>query len=127
MAGVFAATLLWTGIQWLRRILPRELSAGIATVCEDANYVAETYKTSPLMNFAFTIFFVLTTYFYILTMMQDPGYVPRGSTEQKASVDELVQSEQFDDIHFCISCMTRRPLRSKHCKRCSRCVAKQDQ
>ena len=61
-------------------------------------------------------------------MLEDPGYVPKlGSrTQQKAVIDELISLWTFDDQHFCVSCMIRRPLRSKHCKRCSRCVAKHD-
>jgi palmitoyltransferase ZDHHC13/17 len=62
-------------------------------------------------------------------MIQDPGFVPKPSTrrQQKAVIDELLESRQFDEQHFCTHCMIRRPLRSKHCKRCGRCVAKEDQ
>lgn len=62
-------------------------------------------------------------------MIEDPGYVPKlGSrTQQKTVIDELLSLWKFDDQNFCVSCMVRRPLRSKHCKRCSRCVAKHDQ
>jgi ribosomal protein L40E len=61
-------------------------------------------------------------------MLMDPGYVPKPSsrTAQKSIIDELLEKRMFDERHFCVSCMTRRPLRSKHCKKCGRCVAKQD-
>lgn len=110
MAGVFAATLFWVGQQWLFKILPA------------------TYMISPLFNFLFLAAYGLCVWFYALAMSEDPGYVPKATSrlEQKAVVQDLVSKAQFDEHNFCISCMIRRPLRSKHCRRCSRCVAKQD-
>lgn len=88
-----------------------------------------TYSTSPILNGLFAIFFSLTTYFYIYSMVEDPGFVPKlGSrNQQRAVITELFEQWKFDEENFCVSCMVRRPLRSKHCKRCARCVAKHDQ
>lgn len=74
------------------------------------------------------IAYSLTTYFYFLTMVTDPGYIPKSSSraQQKAVIDELLEIRKFDEANFCVHCMVRRPLRSKHCKRCNRCVAKED-
>ncbi len=68
-------------------------------------------------------------YFYFCSMLHDPGYVPKlaGRAQQKAVIDELVSLWQFDATYFCTHCMVRKPLRSKHCKRCLRCIAKHDQ
>jgi palmitoyltransferase ZDHHC13/17 len=62
-------------------------------------------------------------------MFEDPGFVPKGGSrsEQKGTIDELLKHRKFDEHNFCVTCMVRRPLRSKHCKKCGRCVAKQDQ
>lgn len=62
-------------------------------------------------------------------MVYEPGYVPKlaGLTQQKAVINELLSLWKFDDQNFCVPCMVRQPLRSKHCKRCNRCVAKHDQ
>ena len=62
-------------------------------------------------------------------MAQDPGYVPKlaGMTQQKAIIDELLVLWKYDAENFCTLCMVRKPLRSKHCKECGRCVAKHDQ
>jgi palmitoyltransferase ZDHHC13/17 len=81
------------------------------------------------LNILFAIFLGLTTYFYVTTMMYDPGYVPKlnGIAEQKAVIDELLKQWKFDEANFCVTCMIRTPLRSKHCRRCQRCVAKHDQ
>jgi hypothetical protein len=63
-----------------------------------------------------------------MSMTEDPGFVPRAGSrvQQKGVIDELLSSWNYDDEHFCVICMTRQPLRSKHCKRCKRCVAKHD-
>jgi hypothetical protein len=81
------------------------------------------------MNVVFGAFYALTTYFYFFTMAADPGFVPKSASRSasKAVIDELMEMRQFDETHFCVSCMVRKPLRSKHCKRCERCVAKTDQ
>ncbi|KAI9373150.1 hypothetical protein BJX61DRAFT_400622 [Aspergillus egyptiacus] len=110
LSGVFAGTLFWVFIRYLLYVLPA------------------TYSTFPFLNISFAVFFLLTTYFYIYSMIEDPGYVPKlGSrNQQRAVIGELFEEWKFDEENFCIYCMIRRPLRSKHCKRCSRCVAKHD-
>lgn len=59
----------------------------------------------------------------------DPGYIPKmGSrNQQREVIRELFDTWKFNEENFCIHCMIRKPLRSKHCRRCSRCVAKHDQ
>lgn len=88
-----------------------------------------TISTEPFKNLLFGLCYGLCAYFYFCSMLYDPGYVPKlaGLTQQKAVIDELLDSWRFDDENFCVQCMVRRPLRSKHCKKCGRCVAKHDQ
>jgi palmitoyltransferase len=61
-------------------------------------------------------------------MIEDPGFVPKTGSrnQQRAVINELFEQWKFDEENFCVFCMVRKPLRSKHCKRCSRCVAKHD-
>lgn len=68
-------------------------------------------------------------YFYVICMLYDPGYIPKLSsvTEQKTVIEELLTLWKYDSENFCVQCMVRMPLRTKHCKRCARCVAKHDQ
>ncbi|KAL3473630.1 hypothetical protein BJX99DRAFT_233260 [Aspergillus californicus] len=110
LSGVFAASLFWVFIRYLLWVLPA------------------TYSTSPFLNIGFALSFSLTTYFYVYSMVADPGHVPKfGSrNQQRAVIAELFEEWKFDEENFCVYCMVRRPLRSKHCKRCSRCVAKHD-
>ena len=88
-----------------------------------------TFKTNFFLNILFGTFYGLTAYFYVFTMSSDPGFVPKSASRSasKAVIDELVEVRLFDEINFCVNCMVRKPLRSKHCKRCERCVAKTDQ
>lgn len=81
------------------------------------------------LNVIFAILFALTTYFYVASMRFEPGFVPKlnGIAEQKAVIDDLLKSWKYDEFNFCVQCMIRTPLRSKHCKACQRCVAKHDQ
>ncbi|PYI26372.1 zf-DHHC-domain-containing protein [Aspergillus indologenus CBS 114.80] len=87
-----------------------------------------TFSSSPISNISFTVFFSLTAYFYFCAMTEDPGFVPKMNSRnsQRAVVTELFEQWKFDEENFCVSCMVRKPLRSKHCKRCGRCVAKHD-
>lgn len=111
LAGIFAGTLFWVGVRYVSHILPW------------------TFWTDKLLNVGFMISFGLCTYFYTITMTADPGYIPRGVSrgQTKKTIDELVEHNAFDETHFCTQCMIRKPLRSKHCRRCGRCVAKEDQ
>ncbi|KAM3073657.1 palmitoyltransferase akr1 [Clarireedia jacksonii] len=110
LAGIFAGTLFWAGLRWLTHILPG------------------TYTTYPISNLLFLACYTLCGYFYVCAMIYEPGYVPKlgGLTQQKAVIDELLSLWKFDDQNFCTTCMVRQPLRSKHCRRCNRCVAKHD-
>lgn len=91
--------------------------------------MAVTWSSHVIQNVLFIALFAATTYFYALSVMENPGYVPKlGSRHQQREViRELFDNWIFDEEHFCIHCMLRKPLRSRHCRRCGRCVAKHDQ
>ncbi|KAF2019413.1 hypothetical protein BU24DRAFT_386296 [Aaosphaeria arxii CBS 175.79] len=110
LAGIFSGTLFWVGFRWITVIVPW------------------TIRNNFFLNLIFGSFFGLTAYFYFFTMASDPGFVPKSASRSasKAVIDELMELRQFDEKQFCVPCMVRKPLRSKHCKRCERCVAKTD-
>ncbi|EER36484.1 palmitoyltransferase akr1 [Histoplasma capsulatum H143] len=99
----------------------------IFTLSNTVIYI-DTYSSHPFLNFFFIIFFGLTTYFYGLAMLEDPGFVPKlGSrNQQRDTITQLFDVWKFDEDNFCVYCMIRKPLRSKHCRRCKRCVSKHD-
>lgn len=81
------------------------------------------------MNMCFAAAYSLCAWFYYCCMAFDPGFVPKmnGIAEQKVVIDELIGLWKYDESNFCVQCMIRTPLRSKHCRRCQRCVARHDQ
>ncbi|KDN66378.1 hypothetical protein CSUB01_06837, partial [Colletotrichum sublineola] len=116
LAGIFAASLFWVGLRWLTTIMP--------------GTTGSSDGTGPhwWLNLVFGTFLGLCAYFYSAAMRYDPGFVPKmnGIAEQKAVIDELLKEWKFDESNFCVTCMIRTPLRSKHCRRCQKCVAKHD-
>lgn len=113
MAGIFAGSLFLVGTNWLTTVV-------WSTMRDESSHL--------LLNLVFAALFSLTTFFYAACMRFDPGFVPKlnGIAEQRAAIDELLASWKFDEANFCVTCMIRTPLRSKHCRRCQRCVAKHD-
>lgn len=110
LAGIFAGTLFWVGFSYVTSILPT------------------TFSTNFFSNALFAFFYSSTAYFYFLAMVEDPGWIPKAASrnQQRAVMEELFSLWKFDEDNFCLQCMVRKPLRSKHCRRCNRCVAKQD-
>jgi palmitoyltransferase len=115
MSGIFAGCVTLVGLDWLFVVLP-------------ATYRSTTQPVL-LLNLVFGGLYSMVVFYYVTTMRADPGFVPRlnGIAEQKAVIDELLSLWKFDENNFCVTCMIRMPLRSKHCKRCQRCVARHDQ
>ncbi|TGZ82810.1 ankyrin [Ascodesmis nigricans] len=110
LAGIFAGTAFWVAVRYLWRIF------------------TNTFTTVPISNLLFIILFTTAIYFYFKAMNMDPGFVPKptGLAEQKHVVGTLIGEWKYDAQNFCTQCMIRRPLRSKHCRACDRCVARHD-
>jgi protein AFG1 len=128
LAGIFGGTLFWVGVRYLLKILPSKFSP-IRLSCPRTHLHTDTLSTNFFLNVCFAASYCLCTYFYTLTMTADPGYIPKGASrgQTKKTIDELVENNTFNEAHFCTTCMVRKSLRSKHCRRCGRCVAKHDQ
>lgn len=130
LAGVFAGSLFWVGFRYVFKVLPgMYLVKSLRPQEPRLTGELATYASSPILNILFAVFFGLTAYFYIISMVEDPGYVPKLSSrnQQREVVKQLFEQWKFDEENFCVPCMARKPLRSKHCRRCGRCVAKHDQ
>ncbi|KAK4936156.1 palmitoyltransferase akr1 [Elasticomyces elasticus] len=110
LAGIFAGTLFWVGFSYLTIVL------------------SATLYSNFFSNIFFAVSYASTAYFYFQAMVEDPGWIPKlvSRNQQRAAIEELFSLWKFDEENFCVQCMVRKPLRSKHCRRCHRCVAKQD-
>ncbi|XP_018337645.1 PREDICTED: palmitoyltransferase Hip14 isoform X1 [Trachymyrmex septentrionalis] len=56
----------------------------------------------------------------------DPGIITATHEDKLNTIIELAESGGFEPQWFCSSCLVRRPIRSKHCATCDRCVARFD-
>ncbi|KAK9455407.1 hypothetical protein V1511DRAFT_469832 [Dipodascopsis uninucleata] len=110
LCGIFSGSAFFVAVIWITRVLPH------------------TYELHPILNFVFFVVFGLSMFFFVKSARMDPGYVPKpsGVSEQRQIIEDLIAVEEYDSRHFCIFCFTRRPLRSKHCRSCERCVARLD-
>ncbi|KAJ1301699.1 hypothetical protein OPQ81_008934 [Rhizoctonia solani] len=52
--------------------------------------------------------------------------IPGSAGEMKAIIEKLASEGKLNGQTFCINCMARKPLRSKHCRVCDKCIGRFD-
>ncbi|KAF7730664.1 palmitoyltransferase akr1 [Apophysomyces ossiformis] len=92
-------------------------------------YFSSVFQASAfwvLLTWAFIL--VPAMYSFYTAVMADPGFIDNKLPKeaQRAAILELVEEHTLDIRHFCVTCLIKKPLRSKHCKICNRCVARFD-
>ncbi|CAG9811097.1 unnamed protein product [Chironomus riparius] len=93
-----------------------------------AVYIAPVVPS--LMSFLFGgLNFVLFICFIVL-LLGDPGILKATLSERLKTIIYIAESDEkgkgFEPSSFCSACLIRRPIRSKHCSVCDRCVGKFD-
>jgi len=61
---------------------------------------------------------------YHYTKLRDPGYLKQNTTQPRLPSDS--SSAKTSPYKYCHTCVLLRPLRSKHCSICDRCVQRFD-
>eukprot|EP01091_Cochliopodium_minus_P013428 TRINITY_DN4324_c0_g1_i1.p1 TRINITY_DN4324_c0_g1~~TRINITY_DN4324_c0_g1_i1.p1 ORF type:complete len:623 (+),score=145.83 TRINITY_DN4324_c0_g1_i1:28-1869(+) len=81
-------------------------------------------KIIPMLNewFYFNVLYCISKAFmlyFLYLSVQDPGYIDPQEMKK-------VKWAEISESRFCSYCMIYQPLRSRHCRRCNRCVARFD-
>ncbi|CAL1698532.1 unnamed protein product [Somion occarium] len=108
-AGIIAASMVWVGYAWVSRLV----------------HQTQSHAFSHLI---FALSFGLCAYNFFRAISLDPGSCPKPASdaELKSIIEDLASEGRLNGQTFCIQCMARKPLRSKHCRVCDRCIGRHD-
>jgi len=108
-SGIIFGSMVWVAFAWVTRPLQHTESHAFA-------------------HLIFALSFGLCAYNFFRAMTLDPGTcpVPTSDAELKSIIEDLASDGRLNGQTFCIQCMARKPLRSKHCRICGKCVARSD-
>ena len=108
-SGIIAASMVWVGYAWGSRLV----------------HQTQSHAFSHLI---FALSFGLCAYNFFRAISLDPGTCPKPASdaELKSIIEDLASEGRLNGQTFCIQCMARKPLRSKHCRVCDKCVARHD-
>ncbi|OMJ86277.1 hypothetical protein SteCoe_12265 [Stentor coeruleus] len=81
------------------------------------------YEVSYIIPMISLQLFIIAHFLMFLTMITDPGIIPRKEVFQAiGEIPDIFTSEGTDKKKFCKTCQIYRPARSNHCRKCDNCV-----
>ncbi|KAK7448470.1 palmitoyltransferase akr1 [Stygiomarasmius scandens] len=109
-AGIIFGSIVWVLFSWFTKLVQHDDG------------------THSLAHLGFAISAGLCMYNFFRAVMLDPGTCPKPSNdgELKSIIEDLASEGRLNGQTFCIQCMARKPLRSKHCRVCDKCIARSD-
>ncbi|GAA5948609.1 hypothetical protein JCM10213_003557 [Rhodosporidiobolus nylandii] len=147
LCAIIAASLGWVGYVWVGRYLcalsfPASRTAFPSPSSDSRSTFPTPHRRSwtltpssastpstSLSTFLFAASYATCCVSFYKACTMDPGTVPReegGEAGLKETIESLVLANQFNGMSFCLTCLVRRPLRSKHSYATGRCVARFD-
>lgn len=103
--AVYMWTKIWLYITWMVWIAP--------------------YVTL-FLSFVFIFGSIVLSYNFYKSCKTDPGYILSTLEEKRSTVIDLAEKGLLEPKYFCTTCLVRKPLRSKHCSICDKCVTRFD-
>lgn len=105
--SVYMTTKIWFYITWMVYIAP----------------VVSSITTIVFLTCSATLW-----YFFLKSWRSDPGVIKSTQDVRIKTIIELSEKGVFgfEPSVFCSACLVQRPIRSKHCAVCDRCVARFD-
>ncbi|KAF9784581.1 hypothetical protein BJ322DRAFT_1006914, partial [Thelephora terrestris] len=75
-------------------------------------------ESHPFSHLLFALSLGLCVYNFFRSITLDPGTAPKPSSdaELKSIIEDLASEGRLNGQTFCVTCMAKRPLRSKHCR-----------
>ncbi|CAJ1054204.1 unnamed protein product [Xyrichtys novacula] len=126
-------------VDTLRGINRSVLSSGlkVVSIILSVNDICELFLSAIFLNLAahlpfatvhvpFLINTLALFYNFGKSWKSDPGIIKASEEQKKKTIVELAETGSLDLSIFCSTCLIRKPIRSKHCAVCNRCIAKFD-
>ncbi|KAJ7735914.1 ankyrin repeat-containing domain protein [Mycena metata] len=108
-AGIISGSIVWVVYCWATRLIHQTQSHAFT-------------------HLLFGLSVGLCAYNFFRAVTLDPGTCPKPASdaELKSIIEDLASEGRLNGQTFCIQCMARKPLRSKHCRVCDKCIARSD-
>uniref|UniRef100_A0AAZ3RD22 Palmitoyltransferase n=1 Tax=Oncorhynchus tshawytscha TaxID=74940 RepID=A0AAZ3RD22_ONCTS len=111
--GIYLATKFWMYVTWF--------------YCQSAVLLnSSVHLPFATVHLPFLLNSVCLFYNFGKSWKSDPGIIKASEEQKKKTIVELAETGSLDLSIFCSTCLIRKPIRSKHCAVCNRCIAKFD-